>query len=87
MLAGSKKAVPTFYTSKVKGVVTVVCAFFGSLRPADVLPRLYEVLCEFFVNILREYGGTRSFKLLDAIILDLMSISSLIVFQPSFSIN
>ena len=60
---------------------------FGNLRSVDVLRSLYEVLCEFFLNKLRKYGGASSFKLLKTIVLDSMSIKSLIVFHPSFSIN
>ena len=41
---------------------------FGYLRSADVLSRLYEVLCEFFLNKLRKYGGASSFKLLKTIV-------------------
>ena len=61
--------------------------FFGNLRSVDVLRSLYEVLCEFFLNKLRRYGGASSFQLLKTIVLDSMSINSLIVFHPSFSIN
>ena len=61
--------------------------FFGSLRSVDVLRSLYDVLCEFFLNKLRKYGGASPFKLLKTIVLDSMSINSLIVFHPSFSIN
>ena len=43
--------------------------------------------CEFFLNKLRKYGGASSFKLLKTIVLDSMSINSLIVFHPSFSFN
>ena len=60
---------------------------FGNLRSVDVLRSLYEVLCEFFLNKLRRYGGASSFRLLKTIVLDSMSINSLIVFNPSFSIN
>ena len=60
--------------------------FSGNLRSVDVLRSLYEVLCEFFLNKLRKYGGASSFTLLKTIVLDLMSIDSL-VFHPSFSIN
>ena len=60
---------------------------FGNLRTVDVLRSLYEILCEFFLNKLRKYGGASSFKLLKTIILDSMSINSLIAFHPSFSIN
>ena len=60
---------------------------FGNLRSVDVLRGLYEVLCEFFLNKLRKYGGASSFKLLKTIVLDSMSINSLIVLHPSFSIN
>ena len=35
---------------------------FDNLRPVDVLRNLYEVLCEFFLNKLRKYGGASSFK-------------------------
>ena len=38
--------------------------FFGNLRSVDVLRILYDVLCEFFLNKLRKYGGASSFKLL-----------------------
>ena len=31
--------------------------FFGNLRSVDVLRSLYDVLCEFFLNKLRKYGG------------------------------
>ena len=61
--------------------------FFRNLRSVDVLRSLYDVLCEFFLNKLRKYGGASSFKLLKTIVLDSMSINSLIVFHPSFSIN
>ena len=60
---------------------------FGNLRSVDVSRSLYEVLCEFFLNKLRKYGGASSFKLLKTIVFDSMSINSLIVFHPSFSIN
>ena len=60
---------------------------FGNLRSVDVLRSQYEVLCEFFLNKLRKYGGASSFKLLKTIVLDSMSINSLIVFHPSSSIN
>ena len=60
---------------------------FGNLRSADVLRSLYEVLCEFFLNKLRKYGGGSSFKLLKTIVLDSMSINTSIVIHPSFSIN
>ena len=61
--------------------------FFGSLRSVDVLRSLYEILCEFFLNKLRKYRGTSSFKLLKTIVLDSMSINLLIVFHASFSIS
>ena len=61
--------------------------FFGNLRSVDVLRSLYDVLCEFFLNKLRKYGGASSFKLLKSIVLDSMSITSLIIFHPSFSIT
>ena len=35
--------------------------FCGNLRSVDVLRRLYEVLCEHFLNKLRKYGGESSF--------------------------
>ena len=60
---------------------------FGNLRSVGVLRSLYEVLCEFFLTKLRKYGGASSFKLLTTIVLDLISINSLIVFHPRFSIN
>ena len=60
---------------------------FGNLRSVGVLRSLYEVLCELFLNKLSKYGGASSFKLLKTIILDSMSMNSLIVFYPSFSIN
>ena len=41
---------------------SVLC--FGNLKSVDVFRKLYEVLCEFFLNNLRKYGGARSFKLL-----------------------
>ena len=59
----------------------------GNLRSADVLRSLYQVLCEFFLNKLRKYGGASSFKFLKTIVLDLMSINSSRVIHPSFSIN
>ena len=62
-------------------------SFFGNLRSVYVVGSLYDVLCEFFPNKLRKYGGASSFKLLKTIVLDSMSINSLIVFHPSFSIN
>ena len=46
--------------------------FSGNLRSVDVLRSLYEVLCEFFLNKLRKYGGASSFKLLKTIVLDSM---------------
>ena len=58
--------------------------FLGNLRSVDVLRSLYDVLCEFFLNKLRKYGGASSFKLLKTIVLNSMSINSLIVFHPSF---
>ena len=61
--------------------------FFGNLRSVDVLRSLYDVLCEFFLNKLHKYGGASSFKVLKTIVLDSMSINSLIVFHPSFSIK
>ena len=61
--------------------------FYGNLRSVDLLLCLYEVLGEFFLNELRKYGGKSSFKLLKTIALDSMSINSLIVFHPRFSIN
>ena len=61
--------------------------FCGNLRSVDVLRSLYDVLCEFFLNKLHKYGGASSFKVLKTIVLDSMSINSLIVFHPSFSIN
>ena len=61
--------------------------FFGNLRSVDVLRSLYDVLCEFFLNKLHKCGGASSFKVLKTIALDSMSINSLIVFHPSFSIN
>ena len=61
--------------------------FFGNLRSVDVLRSLYDVLCEFFLNKLRKYGGASSFKLLKTIVLDSVSINSLIVFHPSFAIS
>ena len=54
--------------------------FFGNLWSVDVLHSLYDVLCEFFLNKRRKYGGASSFKLLKTIVLDSMSINSLIVF-------
>ena len=60
---------------------------FGNLRSVDVLRSLYEVLCEFFLNKLRIYGGASSFKLSKTNVLDSMSSNSIIVFHPSFSIN
>ena len=41
--------------------------FYGNLRSVDVLRSLYEVLCKFFLNKLRKYGGVSSFKLLKTI--------------------
>ena len=61
--------------------------FVGNLRSVDVLRSLYDVLCEFFLNKLHKYGGASSFKVLKTIVLDSMSINSLIVFHPRFSIN
>ena len=60
--------------------------FFGNLRSVDVLRSLYDVLCEVFLNKLRKYGGASSFMLLKTIVLDSISINSLIVFHPSFSV-
>ena len=57
------------------------------MRSVDVLRSLYEVLCEFFLNRLRKYGGASSFRVLKTIVLDSLSISSLVVFRPSVSIN
>ena len=54
---------------------------FGNLRSVDVLRSLYEVLCEFFLNKLRKYGGASSFKLLKTIVLDSMSINSLALYS------
>ena len=51
-------------------------SIFGNLRSVDVLRSLYEVLCEFFLNKLRKYGGASSFELLKTIFLDSMSIKS-----------
>ena len=61
--------------------------FFGNLRSVDVLRSLYVVLCEFFLNKLRKYRGASSFKLLKTIVLDSISINSLTVLHPRFSIN
>ena len=61
--------------------------FFGNLMSVDVLHSLYEVLCEFFLNKLREYGGASLFKLKETIVLYSISINSLTVFHPSFTIN
>ena len=61
--------------------------FFGNLRSVDVLRSLYDVLRELFLNKLHKYGGASSFTVLKTIVLDSMSINSLIVFHPSFSIN
>ena len=51
-----------FRTPKRKGFLAVFCTFFGNLRPVDVFRSLYEVLCEFFPNKLRKYGGASPFK-------------------------
>ena len=45
---------------------------------------VYEVLCEVFLNKLHKYGGASSFKLLKTIVLNSMSINSLILFPPQF---
>ena len=50
-------------------------SLFVNLRSVDVLRSLYDVLCEFFLNKLRKYGGASSFKLLKTIVLDSMSIN------------
>ena len=71
----------------MKTFLAVFCAVFGNLRSVDVLRSLYEVIWEFFINKLRKCGGASSFKLLKTIILVSVSISSLIVFHPSVSIN
>ena len=42
--------------------------FFGNLRSADVLRSRYDVLCEFFLDKLRKYGGASLFKLLKTIV-------------------
>ena len=52
--------------------------FFGNLRSVNVLRSLYEVLREVFLNKLRKYGGASSFRLLETIVLDSISINSLI---------
>ena len=44
--------------------------FFVNLRSVDILRSLYEVLCKFFLNKLRTYGGASSFQLLKTIVLD-----------------
>ena len=59
----------------------------GYFREGNALRSLYEELCKFFLNKLRKYGGASSFKLLETIVFDSMSINSLIVFHPRFSIN
>ena len=51
--------------------------FLGNLRSVDVLRSLYEVLCEFFLNRLRRYGGTSSFRLLKTIVLDLLQLNEI----------
>ena len=53
---------------------------------------MYCVVCmryfvNFSINKLRKYGGASSFKLLKTIVLDSVSINSLIAFHPSFPIN
>ena len=65
----------------------VLCIYFLCYEIVDVLRSPYEVLCEFLLNKLRKYWGASSFRLLNTIVLDSISISSLIVFHPSFSIN
>ena len=73
--------------AKTKSISCQFLYLFGNLRSADVLRSLYKVLCELFLIKLRKYGGASSFKLLKTIIIDSMSIKSLAVFHPSFSIN
>ena len=60
---------------------------FGNMMSVDVLRSLYKVLCKFFLNKLRKYGGASSFTPLKTFVLDSMSINSSIVFHPTFSIN
>ena len=58
--------------------------FFGNLRSVDLLRSLYEALSELFPIELRIYGGASSYKRIKAVVLDSMSINSLIVFHPQF---
>ena len=83
----AEKLFQSFAPLKRKDFLSVFAPFLRNLRSVDVLRSLYEVLCEFFLYKLRKYGGASSFKLLNTIVLDSMSISSLIVFHLSFSIN
>ena len=66
--AVSPEAVPKLRTPKRRAFLAVFCTCFGNLRSVDVLRSLYEVLCEFFLNKLRKYGGASSFKLLETIV-------------------
>ena len=46
-----------------------------------------KVLCEFFKKLLRINGAASSFRVLKIIFFDSISISSLIVFRQSVSVN
>ena len=82
-----ERLLQSFAPLNEKDLLPFSVPIFGNLRSVDVLRSLYEVLCEFFLNKLRKYGGASSCKLLKTIVLDSMSINSLIVFHPSFSIS
>ena len=51
-----------FATLNEKDFLPFSVRLFGNLRSVDVFRNLYEVLCEFFPNKLRKYGGASPFK-------------------------
>ena len=51
-----------FAPLKEKDFLPFSVPVLGKLRPVDALRSLYEVLCEFFLNKLCNYGGASTFK-------------------------
>ena len=66
----AEKLFQSFAPLNEKDFLAFSVPIFGILRSVDVFRNLYEVLCEFFLNKLRKYGGASSCKLLKTIVLD-----------------
>ena len=53
----AEKLLQSFAPQNEKHFLPFSVTFFGNLRSVDVVRSLYQVLCEFFLNKLRKYGG------------------------------